>query len=110
MGYVDPDKPDLFVSYSHVNDHPLDGVGRGWVSTFVDHLSIQLAMKLGRREAVSIWMDHALVPNASMAAEIEKKLRETATFLAVLSPGYFASDWTGREMKIFSNLVRTRHR
>ena len=39
---------DIFISYAHVDDDPLPGIEKGWVSTFVDALRIDLAREFGR--------------------------------------------------------------
>ncbi len=106
MGFVHPAKTDLFVSYAHVDDLPLEPGRPGWVTTMVELLKIFLAQKLGRAESISLWMDHQLPGHVELTSEIEGKLGEAAALLIVLSPGYLASTWCLKEVGFFSNAIR----
>jgi TIR domain len=106
MGFVHPAKTDLFVSYAHVDDRPLESESRGWVTTLVKNLEILLAQKLGRAESISLWMDHRLPGHVELTPEIESKLGEAAALLIVLSPAYLASTWCIKEMSFFSKAIR----
>jgi hypothetical protein len=106
MGFVQPVKTDLFVSYAHVDDQPLESEGTGCVTTLVNNLKILLAQKLGRAESISLWMDHQLPGHVELTPEIESKLGESAALLIVLSPAYLASTWCMKEMRFFSNAIR----
>jgi len=106
MGFVQPVKTDLFASYAHVDDRPLESESRGWVTTLVKNLEILLAQKLGRAESISLWMDHRLPGHVELTPEIESKLGEAAALLIVLSPAYLASTWCVKEMSFFSNAIR----
>ena len=72
MGFLQPDKPDIFVSYAHVNDIALTRGRPGWVSAFVSGLKNLLAMKLGRDDVFDLWMDHRLAGNQSVTPEIDR--------------------------------------
>jgi hypothetical protein len=98
---------DIFVSYAHVDDEPMFGAPRGWVSNLVKNLERQLATKLGRKYAPP-WMDHELAGNSPLTPEIMGALRETATLLVFISPGYLASEWCKRERESFLQLIRER--
>jgi hypothetical protein len=101
MGFVQPENDDLFVSYAHVDDEPAEGVETGWVTTLVRSLKRELARKLGRPDAASVWMDHRLGTNLAVTPEIEDRIRRCAALLLVLSPGYLASQWCRRELRDF---------
>jgi TIR domain len=98
---------DIFVSYAHVDDFFLSGASHGWVSTLVANLEKQLAQKLGRKYA-SPWMDLQLAGNVPLTPSILKALRQTATLVVVVSPGYLASEWCSRERQAFLELVKER--
>ena len=100
MGYVQPDKPDIFVSYAHVDDVSFPGEPMGWVTALVRGLSQVLAMKLGRTE-IDIWLDTGLRAGDNSVAVTERKIEEAATVLLVLSPGYLQSPWCNRELDWF---------
>jgi hypothetical protein len=106
MGFVQPVKTDLFVSYAHVDDLPLEPERPGWVTTLVNTLQTFLAQKLGRGESISLWMDHQLPGHVELTPEIKSKLGEAAALLVVLSPAYLASTWCIKEMSLFSNATR----
>jgi hypothetical protein len=79
--YVTGFRYDVFVSYAHVDNVPLEGADKGWVTIFIKNLENYLARKLGRNCA-SIWIDHNLAGNAPLTPEIMNALHETATRLA----------------------------
>jgi len=99
---------DIFVSYAHVDDDPLAGASKGWVTTFVSSLKIRLAQKLGRYDAYSLWMDHELSGSEPITPTLLEKVRKAATLVVVLSPGYVASKWCQRERDTFLSLVQER--
>lgn len=108
MGFVPGYEHDVFVSYAHVDDLPfvemVTGQERsaGWVSTLVRHLKNELAQKIGRAEAVSVWFDsHNLRGNHSLIDEIGTRLERSAILVAVLSSGYAASEWCQQEADLF---------
>jgi len=100
-GFVNPDKTDIFISYSHVDDAAFDGDLAGWVTRLVRNVEKLLAMKLGRREFFDLWMDGRLTGNEPVTELIEGKIKGAAVFVLVLSPGYLASIWCARELEAF---------
>ena len=95
-------KNDVFLSYAHVDDTPLEGASSGWVSTLVRQIRILLAQELGRAESVKIWFDQsALRGNHPLSDEIRAQVATSTLLLPVLSPGYFASDWCAQELAEF---------
>jgi len=93
---------DVFVSYAHVDNEPIFPAQFGWVSTLVQNLGHYLAKRLGRREAFSNWYDQQqLKGNQAIRDHIPEQARRSAVFLAVLSPGYAASEFCLRELQAF---------
>jgi hypothetical protein len=93
---------DIFISYAQVDNEPVFGTEKGWVSSLADGLRILLARKLGRADAFSLWMDvSSLSRHKAVTSEIESTLRRTATLILVLSPGYLASKWCQQEREAF---------
>jgi hypothetical protein len=93
---------DVFVSYAHVDNEPIFSDRLGWVSALVQHLGHFLAKRVGRREAFSNWYDQQqLRGNQAIRDHIPEQARRSAVFLAVLSPGYAASDFCLRELQAF---------
>lgn len=97
-----------FVSYAHVDDEPLMGVKDGWVTTLVTNLQKELRRKLGRKNA-SLWMDHGLTGNEPLTPALMEKIRQSATLIIIVSPGYLASEWCQREREEFIRLVREKN-
>lgn len=106
MAFVPQYGHDIFVSYAHVDDSPLPGAEIGWVTNLVSCVKTRLAQMLGRSDSYSLWMDHELSGHAPITSQIMGTLRQTATLVVVLSPGYVASDWCLREKTAFLGAVR----
>ena len=109
MAFVPEYDHDIFISYAHVDDQPfIDGTtglerSTGWISTLVRHLKNELAQKIGRADAVSVWFDsHNLRGHHSLFDEIAARLERAALFIPILSPGYVASQWCQDEAALFS--------
>jgi hypothetical protein len=109
MGYVQDEQHDVFISYAHVDNQPLEGMEKGWTTTLVGNLQNFLARKLGSKN-VSIWMDRELAGNAPLTPSIMDALRQTATLVVIASPAYMNSEWCSRERETFLKLVRERSR
>jgi hypothetical protein len=110
MGYVHPDKPDIFLSYAHVDDEsdPAFSDRPGWVTTLVRGLEKRLARKLGRVDSYGLWRDAKLAGHVNLNQEILGRVRDAAVFLLILSPAYLASDWCRRELAAFHEEIRRR--
>jgi hypothetical protein len=52
---------DVFISYAHVDNQPLDptraGQSAGWVTTLVHYLEHYLEQEIGRAEGFTVWKD-----------------------------------------------------
>lgn len=105
MAFVPHCGHDIFVSYAHVDDSPLPGAEVGWVTNLVSCIKTRLAQMLGRSDAYSLWMDHELSGHVPITSQIIGTLRQTATLVVVLSPGYIASNWCLREKSAFLGAI-----
>jgi hypothetical protein len=95
---------DLFISYAHVDDAPV--FGAKWVSTLRHDLYHLLAQKMDRYEAFSLWWDETdLRGNHAVTPEIRNALKQSATLLLVLSPGYLASQCGRQEKDLFFEVL-----
>lgn len=103
--YISGYQHDVFVSYAHVDNEPLVGADKGWVTTLITELKKLLGQKLGRADAYSLWMDYKLRGNQPVTPDIDAQLKSTATFLLILSPGYLASKWCVLEYTTFLQQV-----
>ncbi len=80
MAYVHPDKPDIFISYAHVDDEPDPAFPDrpGWVTTLVRCLEKRIAKKLGRVDSYDIWRDPKLAGHVDLTPEIIGRVRDAA--------------------------------
>lgn len=105
MGYVKHDAPDLFISYSRADDQGDEESERpGWVTTLSRLLRKEVDKKLGKVGVCDIWMDHRLAAGDVLDQSLDARVRESATMLIVLSPGYLGSSWCKRELDLFLGL------
>src|ERR1039458_2506488 len=107
MAFVPGYKHDIFVSYAQIDDTPIVE-GRGWVSTFVERLQRFLAMRLGRADAYSIWMDRRLSGSEPFSDALLQNIIESAALVIILSPGYLHSEWCRKERNAFLDAIRNR--
>ncbi len=96
---------DIFISYAHVNDKPLPGVGEGWVTTFVQGLKTYLGREIGRRDAGRLWMDYELRGSEAVTPGIHNVLAEARTLVLFLSEAYMKSSWCREELARFTERV-----
>src|SRR5438105_1927107 len=94
---------DVFISYSHLDNRAVDGIG--WVSDFVARLHNELGVVLGAE--ASVWSDDRIGPAHVFARELEDRLRRAAVLIAIISPGYLNSSWCEWELNGFLGAVRT---
>jgi hypothetical protein len=85
MGYVEKDKPDIFLSYARRDDQVVEGP-IGWVTEFSRKLQAFLDMKVG--SACELFMDHQLATGSNLNAALEAKVRASAVLVMALSPSY----------------------
>ena len=92
MAYVPGLDHDLFVSYAH-EDLP-------WVSALQEQLTERLLHRLGWE--CDVWQDkNKLRTGQNFPSELEKAIRRSAAFLAVLSRNYQGKDWCEKELDAF---------
>jgi hypothetical protein len=102
-------KNDVFVSYAHVDNEPILGQEKGWVLNFISDLEKTLARKLGnaKGQCPFIWMDHELAYNKPLDEALVAELRQTATFLIIMSNAYLVSDWCREERAEFFKVINS---
>ena len=108
MVYVPNAAHDVFVSYAHNDNDPLEGeAGPGWVDHLSRQLSIQVKRRLGANQ-VECWTDRQLALNKPLTPELTRQVSESALLLVVMSPSYLNSDWCGRERQTFLKVAQNR--
>jgi len=108
MAFVPGYKHDIFVSYAHVDDISISSSQRGWVTELVKNLEYLLVRQIGRADAYSIWMDYQLAGNRPFTDALVENVRQSATLLIVLSPGYLTSEWCRKEQNEFLEAIKSR--
>lgn len=97
--------PEIFVSYARIDNEPLPGLDKGWVTTLITRLQNLLAQKLDSYRAYSLWMDYDSRDNQSVTPSIIEKLESSAILLLILSPSYIESKWCREELSAFLSKV-----
>lgn len=90
---------DVFISYAHLDDKPLDEGARGWISDFHKLLETRLEQTIGYE--INIWRDEKLTGNEVFGPEIESQLPLLKVMVSIVTPRYLASDWCKKEMGSF---------
>ncbi|MDM8559559.1 hypothetical protein [Candidatus Parabeggiatoa sp. HSG14] len=101
-------EPDIFVSFTPIDNKPLLGEEKGWVTKLINGLKILLGQKLGRgaNSSYSLWTNNSLREDETVLPHLAEKLENTAIFLLILSPNYLQSKQR-EELSIFLERVGT---
>src|SRR5262249_37426964 len=98
MAFVPGFKHDIFISYAHLNNQPMDGV-EGWVSHFHARLDTELRQHAGK--TLTIWRDLALERNQLFDQTIKEAVDNSALFLTINSRLHKASPYCQQEIHWF---------
>jgi hypothetical protein len=104
MAYVPGVKNDLFISYAHV-DNERDAHGIRWVSEFVRGFTVELRQRLGGPKEFTPFFDESDLHAHHHLQVLLENARQSAIFVAVLSPSYVSHDWTMRELVEFAGIA-----
>jgi hypothetical protein len=92
MAYVPGLEHDLFLSYAHED--------LAWVNALQEQLTERLLQRLGWK--CDVWQDrNKVLTGQNWTSELDKAIRESAAFLAVVSRNYQGKDWCERELETF---------
>ena len=94
---------DIFISYAHIDNQPLDAGLKGWVETLHERLRVRLAQLLG--EEARIWRDLKLQGNDVFADTLIQHIAKAAVLVSIISPRYVKSEWCLRELNEFCRLA-----
>jgi hypothetical protein len=103
MAYIPGFEHDIFISYAHLDDIPLEEEQEGWVTKLQVSLMALIPQKIGRAEGFSIWRDLKLKGNDEFADTLDSAFRRSALMLTILTPSYLASMWCSKELEGFSS-------
>ena len=73
---------DIFISYAHIDDQPLDAEEKGWISKFHRVLGVKLGQLMG--ESPTIWRDPKLKGNDIFDEKIVEEFKN-ARIMSVTS-------------------------
>lgn len=90
---------NLFISYAHLDNQPLNEGEKGWVTRFHSTLEAFLSMRMGRE--AKIWRDKKLQGNDVFSSEIVTQFRQSAALMSIVTPRYLNSEWCTREAHEF---------
>lgn len=96
---------DVFISYAHLDDKPLDEGAKGWITDFHRLLETRLEQTIGYE--IDIWRDEELTGNEVFSPEIESKLPTLKLMVSIITPRYLGSDWCKRELGSFYQAAST---
>jgi hypothetical protein len=99
MAFVSNFQADIFISYKHSDNQS------GWISDFHRRLQVRLTELLGQETA--IWRDQKLGGADDFSDEIHQRLRNTALFVPIVTPGYMVSEWCQKELAAFQSASRS---
>lgn len=99
MPYLESFEPDIFISYSHIDDESFGEDQKKWVSEFHRNLETRIRILLG--SGVAVWRDPKLRGNDIFADEIRRKVADSGVLVSIISPGYLNSEWCTRELQTF---------
>ncbi len=105
MAYLPQFEFDIFISYAHVDNAQLPGSNEGWVNTFHKHLEVELSRLIGRFGVLHTWRDRDIQGFQYFDVAIDDRLRSSAIFLALISPGYLSSQYCELELATFIKLA-----
>lgn len=89
---------DMFLSYAHDDDPPLDG-SEGWATSLHERLMRRLRQLLANEP--KIWFDQRSQENKYVVDKVGDQISNTLLLTAILSPLYANSDWCKAELNEF---------
>ena len=102
MGYVPEYKWDVFVSFAF-NDNDAANASDRWVTRFVSDLRIGIKNWVGNADKLEIFFAKDSLAGEVPLSDLRDYARNSAIFIAVVSPSYVKRDWTLDELKAFSS-------
>jgi hypothetical protein len=102
MAYIPGYTYDIFISYAHLDNLKMPGQQLGWIELFYQSLTLKLAQRIGKQDAVKIWWDSKKLDGGKLFDNsIEDGIRDSAIMISLISPGYLQSEYCKKEMDLF---------
>src|SRR6185436_15531645 len=89
---------DIFLSYAHLDDRPVDDV-KGWVTTLHERLNNRVAQLVGSE--LKIWWDQREQANQYLVGMIGERISNTHLLVSIVTPRYLNSKWCRAEVAEF---------
>ena len=93
-----PFTDDIFLSYAHIDDRPVDDV-KGWVTTLHERLNNRVAQLVGSE--LKIWWDQREQENQYLVGMIGERISNTRLLVSIVTPRYLNSKWCRAEVAEF---------
>jgi hypothetical protein len=93
-----PFTDDIFLSYAHLDDRPVDDV-KGWVTTLHERLNNRVAQLVGSE--LKIWWDQREQANQYLVGMIGERISNTQLLVSIVTPRYLNSKWCRAEVAEF---------
>lgn len=106
--FVSGFKHDIFVSFALADDEPPPGQLDGWITTLITNLTWRLRQLCGRTDVLSVCFDRNLSATGDLATDAIDAIRESATIVLVVSPGFLNSNWCRQDAEKFFAMLRDR--
>lgn len=104
MAYLPGFDNDVFISYTHKDNHGPGALpDAGWVTRF--HLDLQQRLTEFLGVDACIWRDKKLRGSDDYSEEIFAQLKGSTVFIPILSPGYLRSTWCQNELDEFQKVA-----
>ncbi len=99
MGYLDPNRHDIFVSYAHSD--LFARWSNALCTTLTEYLNGFLDLKGDR--SVDIWMDYRVAGNKGLTPQLEERVKNSTFLLILMSRFYLDSFWCTDEARWFAD-------
>lgn len=93
--------PQIFISYSHIDNETIDRDQTGWVSYFFRALEHELKTRIG--QTFHMWRDNRdISQNDFFDDKISDAVKQSEIFVSVVSPVYLTRDYCLKELDLFT--------
>src|SRR5687768_2974884 len=97
MAYLPQVENDIYISYTRVDNLPDPTLKEGIVDVFHKYLDVELSRLIGRVGAINTWKNaHG---DEGFFTAIERAIKQSAIFVALVSNNYVSSQFCQRELQ-----------
>jgi hypothetical protein len=90
---------DIFISYSREDDKSAFDEDEGWVTKFHESLEILLESRFNQK--IKIWRGSSIKSGQHIDLTIQRRIKNSAIFLALTSTSFLQKDYCLQELKWF---------